>query len=112
MASAEAIFLHVELKIAPGRMARFLETMQTVAPLIGESGWLLLGAWRVRVGPANMLRVLWRLASADLFFADRPSLVNHPRFAEFRSIIDDAVLEEQVTMMTAVPYGGTVECCG
>lgn len=108
MEGAEAIFLHVELKIAPGHMARFLEAMQTVAPLIGEAGWGLIGAWRVRVGPANMLRVLWKLASADVFFADRPSLVRHPRFAEFRSTIDAAVLEEHVTMMTSVPYGEAI----
>ncbi|MFA7586207.1 MAG: NIPSNAP family protein [Novosphingobium sp.] len=117
MASADGVgcdpvFVHVELKIAPGQMARFLDTMQVVAPLMGEAGWNLVGAWRVRVGEANMLRVIWKMASAQVFFGDRPSLVNHPRFSEFRSLIDAAVLEERVTMMSAVPYGQSVpEIC-
>lgn len=86
-------------------MARFLETMQHVAPLIGEAGWALVGAWRVRVGVANTLRVIWRVKDANAFLEERPALLAHPRFAEFRSVIDAAVLEETVSIMTAVPYG-------
>jgi hypothetical protein len=99
------IYLHVELRMKPKELPRFLDVMQVVAPLIVESGWTLVGAWRVRVGVAHTLRIIWSLPDANAFFNDRPSLLAHPRFGEFRSVIDAAVIEETVSIMTAVAYG-------
>jgi hypothetical protein len=102
---SEPVYLHVELKIFPSKLARFLGTMQEVAPLIAQSGWGFIGAWQVNVGRAYVLRVIWRLESADAFFAGRPALTSHPRLKEFRAVLEDAIEEETVTMMSAVPYG-------
>ena len=101
----DQVFLHVELRISAKEFVRFVDTMQHVWPLIEEAGWKFVGAWKVRVGVANSMRVIWSIADANAFFNERPGLLSHPRFAEFRAVIDAAVLEESVTIMTALPYG-------
>lgn len=99
------VYLHVELKIAPRELRRFLETMEEVAPLIQKSGWTFVGAWQERVGRAYTVRVIWDLPDANAYFAERKALTEHPHFAEFKAVIEDAVLEEKVSMMTKLPYG-------
>jgi hypothetical protein len=102
---ADPVFLHVELKIVPRELSRFLSTMQQVAPLLEQCGWGFVGAWQVKVGRAYTLRVIWRLASADLYFAERQALTSNPHLKEFRTVFEDAIEEETVTMMVSVPYG-------
>jgi hypothetical protein len=103
----EPVFLHVELRIRPPEFSTFLKTMQEVAPLLAQSGWGFVGAWQVKVGRAYTLRVIWRLASADVFFAERRPLAEHPRLKDFRAVMESAIEEETVTMMVSVPYGCT-----
>ena len=101
----QPVYLHVELKIAARELRRFLEVMDEVAPLIRDSGWGFVGAWQVRVGRAYTLRVIWELSDANLYFAERKALLDHPRLKDFKDVIDAAVEEEEVTMMTKLPYG-------
>jgi hypothetical protein len=101
----EPVYLHVELKIAPREINRFLTAMEEVAPLIQQSGWDFVGAWQDRVGRAYTIRVIWKLPDANAYFAPRKALVEHPRFSEFKAVIEDAVQEEKVSMMAKLPYG-------
>ena len=102
---ADPVYLHVELKIAPAELQRFLATMNEVAPLIQQSGWDFVGAWQVRVGRAYTIRVIWQLPDANAYFAKRTSFVEHSSFKEYKAVIDAAVIEENVTMMAKLPYG-------
>ncbi len=101
----DPVFAHVELRIVPGEMTNFLATMQVLAPLMQQSGWGFIGAWQVKVGRAHTLRVIWRLPSADAFFAERPFMRSHPQMAQFKSVLEAAIAEETVTLMVSVPYG-------
>ena len=101
----QPVYLHVELKIAPAKRAAFLSTMQEVAPLMVQSGWKLLGAWQTRLGRNNLIRVIWELPDADTYFRERKALLEHPRFAEFREVLEAAVDEEVTSLMVRIPYG-------
>lgn len=101
----QPVYLHVELKIAAAKRAAFLATMQEVAPLMMQSGWKLLGAWQTRLGRHNLIRVIWELPDANTYFRERKALVEHPRFAEFREVLEAAVEEEATSLMVRIPYG-------
>lgn len=99
------VYLHVTLKIRQSEVGAFFDCMAEAVPILEAAGWTFIGAWIDRVGRLNTVTDLWQLEDANQYYTALETFTRHPRYPHLKAVMDRAIEEEIVHMMSKVPYG-------
>lgn len=100
-----SVYLQATLEIDGAGYMRFVQTMTEWVPIIEESGWKLHAAYMHRTGRLNTVIDIWELD--DMAHMDRgfALLMAHPRFGEFKKVLDETVKSETLVLLQKFAYG-------
>ena len=101
-----SVYLQATLEIDGAGYSRFVETMREWVPIIEQCGWKLSAAYMHRTGRLNTVIDIWELE--DMGHMDRgfQALMSHPRFAEFKKVLDETVRTETLILLQKFSYAG------
>lgn len=99
-----SIFMKATIEAHANRVPELIETLtRDVFPIMESQGWRLHGCFVQRFGqikPAIIVD-LWEMEDMNHF--DRvikgDAYRNHPKFAEFRKVLDAAIISEELTFL-------------
>jgi hypothetical protein len=99
-----SIFLQATLEIDGAGYQRFVQTMAEWVPIIESSGWKLNAAYMQRTGRLNTVIDVWEVE--DMAHIDRgfQQLMGHPRFGEFKKVLDETVKSETLIVLQKFSY--------
>jgi hypothetical protein len=100
-----SVYLQATLEIDGAGYQRFVQTMAEWVPIIEASGWKLHAAYMHRTGRLNTVIDIWELD--DMAHMDRgfAQLMAHPRFGEFKQVLDATVKSETLVLLQKFAYG-------
>jgi hypothetical protein len=99
-----SVYLHVTLHIRPGRLGRFVATLQAIRPIVEAQGWQLLGAWTTVVGRLNVVVDLWRLPDANAVPTAIGALLASAGWPELERELAECVEQETLQLMAPLPF--------
>lgn len=99
-----SIYLQATLEIEGAGYARFVATMAEWVPIIESSGWKLHAAYMHRTGRLNTVIDIWELDDMSHMDSGMQALLAHPRFAEFKQVLDETVRNETLVILQKFSY--------
>ncbi len=97
-------FIHVTIEVKASGLAKFLDTMAEVTPLLEGWGWRLHGAFVQRTGRLNTVIDIWELRDFSQFDEVLKKFAAHPRFRAIKAILDETVISEAIVFADKAPY--------
>lgn len=101
-----SIFLQATLEIDGAGYERFVKTMAEWVPIIEAGGWRLNAAYMHRTGRLNTVIDIWELEDMNHLDRGIATLMSHPRFGEFKKVLDETVRSETLTLLQKFSYAG------
>jgi hypothetical protein len=98
------LYVHAVLRIRIGGYERFCDAMAKQLPVLEGLGWKLVGAWTPQVGRICTVIDLWEIPDANSFFEVTAKWRQGPEFAAFRAVTSEVMVEEEISMVSKVPY--------
>lgn len=92
------------IKLKPGKMLEFNETMTRVVPIMTQFGWELAGAWTNIIGRFNVVYDLWTVPDANAVMSGFLGLMRASEYPELARILAGCVEDEQLQLMMRLPY--------
>lgn len=92
------------IKLRPGKMLEFNETMTRVVPIMAQFGWELAGAWTNIIGRFNVVYDLWTVPDANAVMSGFLGLMQRSEYPELAQILAGCVEDEQLQLMMRLPY--------
>lgn len=99
-----SIFLQATLEIDGAGYMRFVQAMAEWVPIIEESGWKLHAAYMHRTGRLNTVIDIWEVEDMNHIDRGFMQLMAHPRFAEFKKVLDETVKSETLVVLQKFAY--------
>ena len=99
-----SIFLQATLEIDGAGYQRFVTTMAEWVPIIESSGWKLSAAYMHRTGRLNTVIDVWEVEDMDHIDRGFAQLMAHPRFGEFKTVLDETVKNETLVLLQKFSY--------
>jgi hypothetical protein len=100
-----SVYVHVTLEVKAAGVARFVEAMGEIVPLLEGWGWRLTGAFIQRTGKLNTIIDLWEIDDHNHFDGVLRKFAAHPRFPVLKAILDDTVTSETIVFANRLQYG-------
>lgn len=99
-----SIFLQATLEIDGAGYERFFRTMAEWVPIIEAGGWKLNAAFMHRTGRLNTVIDIWELEDMNHMDRGFMALMAHPRFPEFKKVLDETVRSETLVFLQKFSY--------
>ncbi|MEM6625943.1 MAG: NIPSNAP family protein [Pseudomonadota bacterium] len=99
-----SIFLQSTLTCSGDGLAPFLQTMTQIKPVVEAAGWRLDRAFVQRTGRLNVVIDIWEMDDFNAYDTGVDALVAHPRFAEFKRVLDASLLSEEIVFLSKTEY--------
>lgn len=97
-------YMLVRLEVAYGRVGEFSEVMSHLVPILEAKGWRLRGAYVNQIGRLNRCYDLWELPDANAVESVLALAAKEPEFSEWAAKLGELLLEEQLEVLTDLPY--------
>ncbi|MGZ5937265.1 MAG: NIPSNAP family protein [Rhizomicrobium sp.] len=99
-----SVFVHVTLEVKAAGVARFVEAMGEIVPLLEGWGWKLSGAFMQRTGKLNTIIDLWEIKDHNQFDSVLQKFAAHPRFPALKAVLDETVSSETIVFANKLTY--------
>lgn len=92
------------IKLKPGKMLEFNQTMAQVVPIMAQLGWELAGAWTNLIGRFNVVYDLWTVPDANAVTSGFLGLMQRSEYPQLAQTLAECVEDEQLQLMMRLPY--------
>lgn len=104
MTANSCSYLHVTIKVRPGKMNEFCELMPILVGAAERHGWKLLGAWSNVIGRLNVVVDLWEVPDANSIPAQFAQLMQLSDWPQLEQRLAACVEDEALQVMGRLPY--------
>ena len=96
------VFAHIQLH--PGKVERFTEMLENVAPILANvAGWKLQGSYVNNIGRIGSVIDVWEVPDANSVETLFEKLGNDPEFQKWAPVVEECVESETLQLMAKLP---------
>ena len=104
MTDNSGLYLHVTLKVRPGKMNEFCELMPILVGAAEQHGWKLLAAGSNLIGRLNVVVDLWKVPDANSIPTQFAALMQLSDWPQLEPRLAACVEDEVLQLMGRLPY--------
>jgi hypothetical protein len=98
-----SIYLQAQIQSQPGKAGVLANlVLEQIAPFMEIQRWKLVGCYRSKTGPINMLDIWWELPGIEDFQKAQTAFTSSSSFPEFRVLLDEFIQRQTLTFFDKI----------